>query len=158
MKAFNEGRDTVNALTRMDFTNKLADDFLVKVDRASMLASLEVRAPYLDYRLVEFAFSRIPSRWKVARDGTRLLQRKLAQRWLPAGYGDAPKKGFSIPLDGWLRSAPVAWHNGWLERLPAVINRDAARGLLRGLLQGRANGARLFALIMLGHAASHLRT
>ena len=153
---YGQGSGPVDAMTRMDFGGMLPDDFLVKVDRASMMASLEVRAPYLDYRLIEFAFGRIPARWKVTENKTRLIQRKLARRWLPANFADAPKKGFSIPLDAWLRKAAPSWHNDWLDRLPGVINRDAARGLLRGLLAGRANGSRIFALIMLGYAAHNL--
>ena len=54
----------LDRLTRVDLNNFLVDDVLLKVDRASMLNSLEVRAPFLDYRLVEFAFSKIPSSLK----------------------------------------------------------------------------------------------
>ena len=64
----------------MDFENYLAEDILVKVDRASMLNSLEVRAPLLDYRVIEFAFGRVPSELKATVSGRKLLLKKLASR------------------------------------------------------------------------------
>lgn len=56
--------DLLQRATRMDFANYLAEDILVKLDRSSMLSSLEMRAPLLDYRLIEFAFGKVPSRLK----------------------------------------------------------------------------------------------
>ena len=66
------------------------------------------------------------------------------------------KQGFSVPLDAWLRQAPTKWHDAWLERLPEVIDKDASRKLVAGLHKGRANGARIFALAMLGLAVANL--
>ena len=80
----------------------LPDDLLVKVDRASMAHSLEVRVPLLDYRLVEFAINLSPAlKWK---DGSSkyLLKQALYQR-LPASLFDRPKWGFSVPMAKWLR-------------------------------------------------------
>jgi asparagine synthase (glutamine-hydrolysing) len=92
----------------------------------------------------------------VSGEGSRRIQRILARRWLPPEVGTARKLGFSVPLDQWLRRASPRWHEGWLERLPRVVNRQAALRLLEGLRAGRANGSRIFALIMLGHAARNL--
>ena len=55
--------DLVRALCLLDFSTTLADDFLVKIDRASMMNALEVRSPFLDARIVDLAFRRFPSEW-----------------------------------------------------------------------------------------------
>lgn len=153
---FESGSDTVDRMTRTHFGSILPDDFLAKVDRASMAMSLEMRAPLLDYRLVEFAFSKIPGHWKVHAGETRRVERILARRWLPATLDVHRKQGFSIPLDAWLRQASCGWFDGLVDRLPPSIRRDEVRSLIIGLHRGRANGSRLFALAMLGHACSNL--
>lgn len=153
---FHSGTGAVDRMTRTHFGSILPDDFLVKVDRASMAVSLEMRAPLLDYRLVEFAFGRVPDHWKVLDGESRRLQKLLARRWLPADLDIERKQGFSIPLDTWLRAAPPAWHQRWLERLPPMLRRSEAEGLIIGLHKGRTNGARIFALTMLGIAVSNL--
>jgi asparagine synthase (glutamine-hydrolysing) len=153
---FATGTDPVDCMTRTHFGAVLPDDFLVKVDRASMAVSLEMRAPLLDYRLMEFAFGRIPSKWKVCGTETRRIQKILASRWLPPELDVGRKQGFSIPIDQWLRKAPRSWHEEWLGRLPEEINRQEARALLAGLLNGRANGTRIFNLAMLGLSTANL--
>jgi asparagine synthase (glutamine-hydrolysing) len=82
----------------------LQEDILVKVDRASMAASLEVRAPFLDPDLVEFLLS-VPTRFK-RRNGTgKLLLRQLMRGRVPDEVIDRPKVGFGVPLDAWLRGS-----------------------------------------------------
>src|SRR5262249_26599793 len=97
------GRDLLDRATRMDFENYLAEDILVKVDRASMLCSLEVRAPLLDVRVVEFAFGRVPSALKASANRRKILLKTLAARLLPPAFDQRRKQGFSIPIDAWLR-------------------------------------------------------
>lgn len=79
----------------------LTDDILVKVDRASMMNSLEVRAPFLDYRIVEYAAS-LPERYKLKRFTGKYILKELARKYLPDAIIDRPKKGFGIPLSEWL--------------------------------------------------------
>jgi asparagine synthase (glutamine-hydrolysing) len=153
---FMSGSDPVDCMTRTDFGSILPDDFLVKVDRASMAVALEMRSPLMDYRLVDFAFGSIPSRWKVVRGESRLVQRIMARRWLPAGFDGVRKQGFSVPLDAWLRGVQAFWRDRCLSRLPEQIDKDEAAALFRGLNRGRANGARIFSLMMLGMCASNL--
>ncbi|WP_188380289.1 asparagine synthase (glutamine-hydrolyzing) [Oxalicibacterium faecigallinarum] len=152
LKQFLQGRDPVDSMTRTHFNSILPDDFLVKVDRASMAHSLEVRAPFLDHRLIEFAFGRLPSSWKVHNGESRRLQRILARRWLPRDLDVQRKQGFSIPLNEWLRQAGEKDLMRRMESLPALFNLDEVHALVRGHLAGRANGGRLFALIMLAIA------
>jgi asparagine synthase (glutamine-hydrolysing) len=91
-----------------DLRNYLPDDVLVKVDRASMAHSLEVRCPLLDQEVVELA-ARIPHRHKVAGlTGKRILRRLLA-RHLPKDLIERPKMGFGVPVGAWLHSdGPLA--------------------------------------------------
>jgi len=69
-----------------------------------MLTSLEVRAPILDHRIVEFAFRDVPDAAKATKTGRKLLLRHLAARLLPADLDLTRKQGFSVPLDRWLRT------------------------------------------------------
>ncbi|MBO6782213.1 MAG: hypothetical protein JJ899_02920 [Alphaproteobacteria bacterium] len=84
----------------------LTDDILTKSDRASMLVSLELRAPFLDNDLVEFA-TRLPARHKYRRGDTKHLLRKAFAGTLPDPIVKRPKKGFGIPLSAWLRELPA---------------------------------------------------
>src|SRR5678816_1589964 len=90
----------------MDFENYMAEDILVKIDRASMLNSVELRSPLLDYRLVEFAFGKVPSYLKATVKGRKVLLKRLADRLLPPQFDQERKQGFSIPLASWLQSRP----------------------------------------------------
>ncbi len=150
-----EGFDLVDALTRTDFNSVLPDDFLVKVDRASMANSLEVRTPFLDYRMVEHAFGKIPSSWKVNRTERRRVQNRMAKKYLPKTFELNRKQGFSVPMDEWMRRSNI---HERLEDLPDdFINRNELEKLIKGLTRGRANGARLFALMMLAVCQKNLK-
>ena len=141
----------VDGLTRQDFQQLLPDDYLVKVDRASMANSLEVRTPFLDHKLVEFAFSRIPSDWKCTVNERRRVQNIMAKRYLPNGFEINRKQGFSIPMDEWLRNTQL---DCLIELLPKdIFNISYIRELITGHRRGCTNGARLFALLMLTHIA-----
>jgi asparagine synthase (glutamine-hydrolysing) len=152
LELFDKGKDALDCMTRSHFGSILPDDFLVKVDRASMAHSLEVRTPFLDYRLVEFAFSKIPSIWKVRGSETRRVERILAKRLLPPQLDTKRKQGFSIPLHDWLKVDNCQLLRKYMPYLPDSINRDEIQRLIAGLLRGRANGARLYALLVLGIA------
>ena len=142
--------DLLQRATRMDFENYLAEDILVKVDRASMLNSLEVRAPWLDYRLIEFAFAKIPSCLKATPDSRKILPKLLAKRLLPAEFDLQRKQGFSIPLAAWLRGKQ--WGGYFRDVLlgsnDGLFNEKFVKRLLDGQERGRANSERLFALVL----------
>jgi asparagine synthase (glutamine-hydrolysing) len=145
-----EAADLLQRATRMDFENYLAEDILVKVDRASMLNSLEVRAPFLDHRLIEFAFGKVPTRLKATADSRKVLPKRLAARLLPPAFDLRRKQGFSIPLGSWLRSGP--WQTFFQDVLlgpgDTPFSRTEMGHLLDGQAKGRANSERLFALVL----------
>lgn len=83
----------------------LQDGVLVKVDRASMQNSLEVRSPFLDNDVVEFA-RRLPAQFKVRHGQRKYLLRQALRGLVPEEIANRPKKGFGIPLSAWLRRLP----------------------------------------------------
>lgn len=80
----------------------LQDDILLKSDRASMQNSLELRAPFLDHRIVEYA-ALLPDRFKLKGLTTKYILKKLAAKYLPSEIIHRPKKGFGIPITQWLQ-------------------------------------------------------
>jgi asparagine synthase (glutamine-hydrolysing) len=153
---FDAGASTLDSMTRTHFGSVLPDDFLVKVDRASMAHALEVRSPQLDTRLVEFAFGTVPDALKVGPNGSRLIQREVARRLLPADIDFSRKQGFSIPIDESMRADGEALFEQWMPYLPGCIRHSQVRSLQAGLHAGRANGSRLYALLMLAIANHNL--
>ena len=81
----------------------MAEDILTKVDRASMAVSLEVRAPFLDHRVAEFAAS-LPIGYKLNGSNGKHILKKAVEKLLPKSIIKRPKKGFGIPLSYWLRN------------------------------------------------------
>lgn len=141
---------TLQRLTRADFYSYLCDDILVKVDRASMLSSLEVRAPFLDQRVIEFAFGRVPDRLRATLWERKILLRRLAKRLLPSALDIDRKQGFSIPLAVWFRGDWGRYIESVLRGAPsALLDATAVDRLFAGQRRGLNNGQRLFALAML---------
>jgi asparagine synthase (glutamine-hydrolysing) len=141
--------DLIQRATRMDFANYLAEDILVKVDRASMLHSLEVRAPFLDYRLIEFAYGRVPSFLKATHVDRKILLKRLTERLLPKNFDRKRKQGFSIPISKWLKKGK--FRNMFQDILfssDCAFDLDTVTRLMSGQDKGRNNGERLFALVM----------
>jgi asparagine synthase (glutamine-hydrolysing) len=95
------GTTSVDMAQRTDLRNYMLEDILIKVDRMCMMHSLEVRSPFLDYRLVELGF-KIPSRLRIKNGLNKYLLRRLAARHLPKVVCRAPKRGFGIPVHSWL--------------------------------------------------------
>ena len=86
----------------LDFRLYLEDNLLVKVDRASMACSLEMRTPFLDHRLIEFAAG-LPADLKVRGFELKYLFKRAVERWLPAKIVYRQKRGFSVPISRWMR-------------------------------------------------------
>ena len=146
---FSDRDSLVQQATSADFSTYLPDDILVKVDRASMLASLELRAPFLDYRIIEFAFRRVPDHLKANRHALKLLPRLLAKKLLPASFDSSRKQGFSVPIKKWFTQDWGSSMIGVLrEADPHLFHRGFIETLIAGQQKGLANAHRLFALTM----------
>lgn len=105
-----------------DFRTYLPEDILTKVDRASMLCSLEVRAPLLDHRIIEFAYRRVPNALRATCAERKILLKDLARRLLPPQLDLERKQGFSIPLASWLNRDMVAlWAEECREQIAALL-------------------------------------
>jgi asparagine synthase (glutamine-hydrolysing) len=114
-------RDIIGRIIYRDMTEYLPGDILVKLDRASMAASLEARCPFLDHRMIEFAW-RVPTAMKVRGGQGKWLLRRVLDRYLPQKLFERPKQGFNVPIGAWLRGPLHDWARDLLD--PARIRRE----------------------------------
>ena len=103
--------DSMDAIAYMQFADTmgyLPDDIMVKVDRAAMANSLETRAPLLNHRLVEFGFS-LPESYKISDNKGKLILRDILYKYVPQELIERPKRGFTAPLDSWIKGELKEW-------------------------------------------------
>lgn len=106
--------NNANSLMAFDVYTSLVDEMLTKVDFASMLASLEVRVPFLDRRIVEFGLS-LPPEFKISHSKNKVILREAYATRLPLEVTNAPKRGFNLPLDNWIK-------NNWVSSFKDTFN------------------------------------
>ncbi len=147
-------RDFVERFMELDLLSYLPGDLLCKVDIASMLFSLEVRCPFLDHRVVEFAAA-LPRSFKVGMTGRKRVLAACAGTQLPPAVSGRGKMGFGVPVSQWFREE-------WQDVIPDMLGLDADRcagslrtKAVRRLVQEHAvgaadHGSRLWALLCYG--------
>jgi len=146
-------RDPLAAAMLLDYRSYLRDNLLVKVDRATMLSSVEARAPFLDRFVSAFALS-LPADLRVRRLTTKWVLKKAAEKWLPKDVIYRRKRGLSVPVASWINRGLASEVDRLLapERLRAqgLVDAQFVTELLAAHRSGRANFAKaLWTLIVL---------
>ena len=142
----------LDVVQQHDLETSLAEGLLTKADRASMRSALELRAPFLDQAVMEFAAT-LPAAERVRGMTTKVFLKRYARRYLPSSIVYRRKRGLSVPLSAWMRGPLYEWSESRLSspRLDdAGVSHRAAVELLEEHRQHRADHARaLWTLIVL---------
>ena len=146
-------RGSLNRYLAFDQRFYLPDDILQKVDRMSMAHSLEVRPPFLDHRIVEFA-ARLPEHMKIDGRRHKVVLKRLMRDKLPASVLRRPKTGLDIPVHDWLRGAlrPLLMDTLCPEAIEAtdLFRRERIEFFIKEHMERRANlGYHLWGLLIL---------
>ncbi len=148
-------QDPLLSMLHYDYTGYLPDDILVKVDRASMAVGLEARAPLLDHRVLELAWS-LPTDYLFdGKTGKRVL-RDLLMQYVPRELIDRPKRGFSVPIKEWLVGPLREWAEDLISeqtlREQGIFDVKSVRDAWRQHLYGWANHSELMWSILMFQA------
>jgi asparagine synthase (glutamine-hydrolysing) len=125
----------------LDFAGYLPDDCLMKVDRASMAASLEVRCPLLDRSVVELAWS-LPLAYRVDDTGAKRVLKAVLERYLPRALFERPKRGFGVPVGAWLRGPLRDWAETLLDERRLAAEGYLEPAAVRAIWQQHQSGRR----------------
>jgi asparagine synthase (glutamine-hydrolysing) len=152
-------RNDARELMLIDSLTSLVDDMLVKVDRAAMSVSLEMRAPFLDHELIEFAWT-LPNRFLMDGFKRKCLLRTLVEKRIEPVRLTTSKTGFSVPLGSWLRGGLRDWAEDTLNAQPpaaaALLNDKVIKKVWRMHLRGaKNNSSLLWAVLMFKSWAGH---
>jgi asparagine synthase (glutamine-hydrolysing) len=136
-----KNRDFPSRMMLTDTLTYLPDDILVKVDRASMSVSLESRIPFLDRRIIEFAWS-LPLSMKLKNNQTKWILRQVLYKYVPKEMIERPKQGFGIPIDILLRTSLREWAESLLDKTKIESEGYLNYSLVRQKWDEHQSGAR----------------
>jgi len=146
------GKTLLQRMSYIDMKSWLAEDILLKADRMTMSASVEMRAPFLDQELVEFAVS-LPDKYKLKNSEGKEILKHIMEPLLPVEITYRKKKGFPVPLTSWFRgklnkrAKSLLLDRRTLER--NYFNKDYVEGLFDKIAAGQDMGRRIFSLVVL---------
>lgn len=143
--------DTINQRLYTTIKTTLVDEMLTKVDRMSMAFGLEVRVPFLDHRLVEFAL-KIPGKLKYGNMGGKSILKKVMKKYLPEDVIVRKKQGFNIPMSSWLRGDVMILAKDYLAgpriKKEGIFDEDIINRIVQKHVSGiQDNSTILFALL-----------
>ncbi len=135
-----------------DSLTYLPDDILCKVDRAAMSNSLETRIPFLDHRVVEYAW-RMPFKMKIRNNKGKWALRQILYKYVPSDLIDRPKSGFAIPIGEWLRGPLKEWAEDLIEENKIIkqgfLNHKSVRKIWESHISGNADyTAKIWSILM----------
>jgi asparagine synthase (glutamine-hydrolysing) len=146
-----DSHDVLTQAMYFEATARLSGQMLVKVDRMSMANSIEIRSPFLDHHVVELA-ARMPHRWKMhGGKGKRILVDAMGDR-LPPELLTAPKRGFTFPMEQWLRGPlrsmthDILLSREFLDR--GIVHSENLKALLEEHQRGRRNHSSMIWLLL----------
>ncbi len=114
-------KEYLSKMLELDMRTYMVDDILTKVDRASMLNSLEARVPILDHKVAELSF-KIPSKFKLNDGDKKYILKKALGKYLPDSVINHPKQGFTVPMELWFRDSLKDYINDRLNSKNSILN------------------------------------
>ncbi|MCK4825513.1 hypothetical protein KA005_57730, partial [bacterium] len=145
-------KDILNKSLEIDQKELLPNQVLAFVDRLSMAHSIEVRCPYLDYRIIEFA-NRLPGRFKIKNGIVKYIHKRAMEKLLPEDLLKRPKEGFVQPIYSWMHGPLKGWVENNLDSLPKAFffDLDYVKNLKRAFQAGdQSMNAKVWNLVCFG--------
>lgn len=151
LKSHLTAKDVLNKSLEIDQKELLPNQVLPFVDRLSMAHSIEVRVPYLDYRIIEFS-NRLPGKFKIKNGIVKYIHKKAMEKLLPKDLVERPKEGFVQPVYSWMHGSLKGWVEEHLNSLPIdVFNPQYVKNLKMAFLTGdQTLNARIWNLVCFG--------
>lgn len=146
--AYDPRMSALQNATRLDFGGYMSEDILVKVDRASMLTSLEIRSPFLAKDIIEFAYGDLPDQLRVNGRQKKIILNHVARRTFPSNFTYQRKQGFSMP-ETWFSGKSADYVEEVLRGIDhRFLDPTAVSSIIAHQRKGKSNMKRIFALCM----------